>query len=106
MPLTRRGIGPHLIRIGLLSITVMACGCIGSPTRERYEYEGTVMFRGKPVPLGYIIFSPDAEAGNSGPGSQADIIDGKYTTPSGEGLIGGAYVLSVFGFDTLCANDR
>lgn len=99
MPVTRGEVVRHLMRIGLCVATVMACGCTGSPRRERYKYEGTVMFSGKPVPLGYVIFSPDAEAGNSGPSSQADIIDGRYSTPSGEGLIGGAYVLSIFGYD-------
>lgn len=92
-------------RFSGLPVTAMACllglvnGC-GSPSGPaRYAVSGKVTYQGMPVPVGEIIFRPDAEAGNEGPGSVATIRDGAYTTESGKGLVGGPYVVEIVGFD-------
>ena len=76
----------------------MAMGC-GRRAIPRYDLSGSVTYEGKPVPRGYIVFRPDREAGNDGPGSQADIRDGRYATLPGQGTIGGRHSIQVFGFD-------
>lgn len=45
------------------------------------------------------MFSPDAAANNKGPGGIAEIKDGKYETLPGKGITGGAYVLTISGYD-------
>jgi hypothetical protein len=82
--------------IGCAALMLSGCGESGPP---RYEVSGTVVVDGRPVPVGYIVFTPDAAAGNSGPGGQADIRDGKYNTQLGRGTIGGPHAASIFGFD-------
>ena len=74
-------------------------GCGGSSGPTRFDLTGTVSYDGKPVPAGFIVFQPDAAAGNSGPGAQADIHDGKYHTLPGQGTIGGPHVVSISGYD-------
>jgi hypothetical protein len=81
-----------------LALVLAPVGC-GHSGHTRFELSGTVTYDGQPVPVGYIVFTPDKAAGNPGPGSQADIHDGKYSTPSGLGTIGGPHVVTVFGFD-------
>jgi len=76
---------------------IAGCGGAGGP--QRFELSGSVTFNGKPVPVGYIVFTPDTAAGNPGPGAQADIRDGNYQTRPGQGTIGGPHVIQVFGFD-------
>lgn len=80
---------------------VLALGGIGCGPRglSRYALEGTVTFDGKPVPGGQVILEPDFEAGNRGPGSYCDIVDGRYTTPPGRGHVGGPHRLRVMGFE-------
>lgn len=88
-----------------LSVTAMACllglmiGCSRPSGPDRYAVRGQVTFRGKPVPVGEIIFRPDDQAGNIGPGSVARIRDGAYATESGKGVVGGPYVVEIIGFD-------
>lgn len=84
------------IAVGILALAVLG-GC-GSG-EQRFELSGTITYEGRPVPAGYIVFNPDAAAGNTGPGSTADIRDGRYTTPPGGGTMGGPHTVSIFGFD-------
>jgi hypothetical protein len=63
----------------------------------RFHLSGTVTYDGKPVPKGFINFNP-AE-GNSGPASGAPIVDGKYETPKGKGIIGGPHIVIITGSD-------
>jgi hypothetical protein len=51
------------------------------------------------VPQGEIVFRPDDTAGNDGPGSFARITNGRYQTHPGKGVVGGAYVVDIIGFD-------
>lgn len=78
---------------------VVLAGCGGHRDAPRYDLSGTVNYDGRPVPAGYLVFQPEAAAGNSGPASQADIHDGRYRTLPGRGTIGGPHVVSIFGFD-------
>ncbi len=77
----------------------VAAGCGGPKAPPRYDLSGTVTCDGKPVPTGYLIFTPDTTKGNSGPGSQADISNGRYQTAPGQGTVGGPHVVAICGFD-------
>ncbi len=83
----------------IVCIVVLLTGCGGPSGPPRYVVSGQVTFRGKPVPVGEIIFRPDAKAGNEGPGSVAAIRNGAYSTESGKGVVGGPYVVEIVGFD-------
>ena len=89
----------------IVAATLAMLATIGCSSREdgpqRYRISGDVMYDGKPLPAGKIFFSPDTEAGNSGPGGYADIVDGHYDTSSGraKGVVPGAQDVRVEGFD-------
>ena len=84
-----------------LALFVVLLGCVGcgSDGTARYELAGKITFGGQPVPKGYLRFAPDKEAGNSGPGASATIIDGSYTTLAGQGTVGGPHVVKIVGTD-------
>lgn len=88
------------MRAGAVAALVcgFALGCGGDGT---HRVSGTVTFKGQPVPVGKIYFTPDGAKGNSGPSGYADIKDGRYDTAAagGRGAIAGAVVISVEGFD-------
>lgn len=88
--------GLALVLIGALAA---ASGCSGSGGPPRYEVWGTVTFDGKPVPKGFIKFTPDTAQGNSGPGGGAEIKDGHYRTATGKGVSGGPHVVHIVGYD-------
>lgn len=77
----------------------MAVGCSGADGPPRYSVSGEVRYKGKPVPIGEVAFRPDTGKGNDGPGSVASIHDGRYRTEAGRGVVGGAYIVEVIGFD-------
>lgn len=81
----------------LLWIAVLAAGCSDSgPTR--FHVSGTVMFDGKPIPFGHLVFTPDGAKQNAGPQGVATIREGKYDTAAeGKGIAGGPTVISVTG---------
>ncbi|MBI1248802.1 hypothetical protein GC197_13300 [bacterium] len=68
---------------------------------KRYQITGDVIYNGKPLPAGKIYFSPDIEAGNSGPGGFADIVDGHFDSNVGnaKGVVPGPHDVRVEGFD-------
>ncbi|MEQ1828667.1 MAG: hypothetical protein ABL921_22080 [Pirellula sp.] len=82
-----------------LVISSFILGC-GSGER-RYDISGTVTFKGKPVPEGYIVFEPDSSKGNSGGPGKAKILDGKYDTSAepDSGVLGGPHVVRITGFE-------
>lgn len=84
--------------VGCLAVLLITSGC-GSPASASYEVSGTVTYDGKPIPRGNIVFTPDSKAGNTGPGTVAEIKDGKFETPDGKGVVGGKYILLVTGYD-------
>lgn len=66
----------------------------------KYTVKGEILMPdGKPVPAGEISFEPDAAAGNTGPGSMAQIKDGKYSLPRDRGVVGGGYSVVISPFD-------
>ncbi len=83
----------------LLVPVVLQLGCSGEDGPQRYRVSGTVTFKGAPVPIGVIQFTPDATQGNSGPPAFADIKDGKYDSDvAGKGFIGGPQIVAVDAF--------
>ncbi len=82
----------------MIAISIAGCGA-GNDGPPRYPLSGTVTFEGQPVPIGTIYFNPDGTQGNTGPGSAADIRDGKYETPAGKGHVGGPMIIRVDGYD-------
>lgn len=76
-------------------LTMTGCGDDGP---VKYTVRGQIqMPDGKPVPAGEISFEPDA--GNTGPGSMAQIKDGKYFLPRDQGVVGGGYSVTISPFD-------
>ena len=59
-------------------LTLAMCG--GSESANTVHVSGTVTFAGKPLPIGMIVFEPDASKGNRGLQGHADIRDGKFDT--------------------------
>lgn len=85
----------------VLATALFVVGCSGGTNDgpARYSLSGTVTFKGEPVPVGYIQFYPDSEKGNKGPGTGADIKDGRFSTPAGKGVVGGPHVVEITGYD-------
>lgn len=79
-------------------LCVASVGCFSS-SDSTLQVRGTVTYQGAPVPGGSIVFEPDADAGNRGPGVAAQIRDGRYETTYGKGIGGGAYVVKITGND-------
>ena len=85
-----------------LTLLVTAVLLIQSPGCQKNPYcsvSGTVTYQGKRVPRGEIRFTPDHNRGNQGPAVVARIIDGQYATPDGKGIVGGAYLIRINGYD-------
>jgi hypothetical protein len=78
----------------------LQAGCGGSNAKTG-QLKGKVMFKGQPVPAGYISFTPDAANGNQGAVKVAQIKDGLYDTSlaSDPGVIPGSTVIRIAGFD-------
>ncbi|WDI44490.1 hypothetical protein [Bremerella sp. P1] len=77
-------------------------GCSsGDDGPKRYRVSGDVLYDGEPLPAGKIFFTPDTEAGNSGPGGYTDIVDGRYDTDwdNAKGVVPGPHTIRVEGFD-------
>jgi len=89
----------YLIVFKLVCLMLALSACGDSNRLKRYEVSGTVLLDGRPAPLGEISFSPDASQGNSGPGSVARIVDGKYRTQPGKGIVGGPYRVRTVVYD-------
>lgn len=80
----------------LLLLVSAGCGS-GTDQIQRYQIDGTVTFKGQPVPYGTITLMPDSEQGNSGPGSIGIIEDGNFEIPAQQGIIGGSYLATIQG---------
>lgn len=91
----------NMIATALLFL-VTACllyGCGRPAGPATYELSGQATFDGQPISFGSILLEPDAELGNSGPGSVADISDGSYNTRAGKGHVGGPHVVTIIATD-------
>jgi hypothetical protein len=88
------------VGFGLLA-TLLFVGC-GKST-DPIHVQGTVTYRGQPVPKGYVLIHPDRQKGNSGPFGMAIIHSGKFDTKAQGGRVAaaGAVKFAVAGY----AND-
>lgn len=84
----------------VLGLCALGFGC-GEGKRATVNVSGTVTFKGKPVPQGFINFMPDFSAGNKGEVKGFPIVDGAYDTAEGSspGVYAGANVITISGFD-------
>jgi hypothetical protein len=66
-----------------------------------HDVSGKVTFKGKPVPAGWVNFTPDSTKGNNGPQGRARITDGTYNTAGadGKGTVGGPMTVQIQGLD-------
>jgi len=84
----------------VFSASSFAGGC--SPKPKTVQLSGKVIFKGQPVPAGYITFMPDVGDGNRGSIKLLKIKDGIYDSsqePPDQALTPGAYQLRIAGFD-------
>lgn len=91
----------------LLAILALCliCGCGDSEEGpQRFQVSGSVNYDGKPVPKGFITFEPDSQAGNKGPGGGAPIVNGRYKTEAGRGVVGGPHLVRIVGYDGVAAS--
>jgi hypothetical protein len=80
-------------------VVTLAIGCKPGPKVSKIS--GNVTFKGKPVPAGYITFTPDVATGTLGQVVGFQIRDGKYDSQSNvpPGLAPGTYKIRIGGFD-------
>jgi hypothetical protein len=88
-----------LVGLALAAVATALAGCSGGTSNEpkRYRVSGTLIFDGKPIPYGDVLFTPDKD--NPGPQGIATIRNGKFDTASdgGKGIAGGPTVIKVTG---------
>lgn len=86
--------------VPLLAVTLVLAGC-GSSKRKVANLSGKVMFKGKPVPEGFINFLPDVPGGNKGEAKGFPIKNGEYNTATGSnpGVYPGANKIRISGFN-------
>jgi hypothetical protein len=81
----------------LLWCAFLLAGCSrGEPTLATVR--GQVFYRGKPVPGGTIVFTPDPQRGGRGPQAWAEIdADGRYSllTEGRKGAVPGWHVVTI-----------
>lgn len=85
----------------LLGATLLFTGC--GKSVEPIHVQGTVTYRGRPVPKGFLLIHPDRQKGNSGPFGIAQIRSGKFDTKEqgGRAAMPGPVKFAVAGY----AND-
>src|SRR3954470_15992050 len=84
----------------LVCILLIASGCSTKP--KTIQLSGKVIFKGDPVPAGYIAFTPDVVNGGRGSVKVLQIKDGVYDSskePPDQALTPGPYFLRIAGFD-------
>src|SRR5436190_882704 len=90
------------VRVGLLLVAlgVVSSGC-GQAKREVANLSGKVIFKGQPVPAGFINFMPDVVGGNRGEVKAFEIKDGVYDTAQGPspGIYPGPNKIMISGFN-------
>jgi len=79
-------------------LTIAGCG-EKSDGPPRYAISGKVDFGGTAIPYGEIVFQPDSEKGNKGPGAMGTISQGTYKIDAASGPIGGAHIVRITGLD-------
>jgi hypothetical protein len=86
-------------RLSVAAVALAAVGCSSEPPLA--QVSGKVTFQGKPVPAGWISFTPDVAAGTLGHVKTMQIKDGAYDSAkeSEPGLLPGRYFIRIAGFD-------
>lgn len=85
-----------LIAVPLVALAVSGCGGGGGPEgKARASASGKVVFDGKPIPAGHVLFTHT----DSGTMAICPISDGEYSSVSGEGPLVGANTVSVSALD-------
>lgn len=95
------------LAVGLVvGLAFQAAGC-GPASRgpSRQPLNGRATHAGAAIPRGRVVFEPDAAAGNAGPAGYAEIVDGRYATLPGQGVVAGPLVVRVSGFDGVRRGD-
>lgn len=84
---------------GAAVLLAWTLGCTAGPPLSHVS--GKVVFKGEPVPAGWISFTPDVGAGGLGPVKVFQIKDGAYNSAKEDpnGLSPGPYLLKIAGFD-------
>ena len=84
-------------RVAFAAILFVAVGCGGD---DRFDIAGEVTHKGKPIPVGHVIFDPDTARGGDGPQGFAHIKQGKFDTrENGRKVVKGPTLVRVQGFD-------
>jgi hypothetical protein len=85
-------------RIALpLVLAALLAGC-SRPPAELAPVQGQVFYRGRPLPGGTIVFTPDPERGGHGPQAVAEITsDGRYVLSTGgkKGAVPGWHLITI-----------
>jgi hypothetical protein len=90
-----------------LAAAAIICGCnllLSGCSDNRppgIDLQGTVTWQGRPVPSGFVVFSPDPTKGGSGHQGMAPIQDGRYDTrfKGGRRVAFGPQIVNISGFD-------
>jgi hypothetical protein len=93
---------------GCALLLVLGAGC-GSRETERTPVSGQVLYRGRPLAGGTIVFTPDPERGGRGPLALGEIdADGRYTLRTGDqpGAVPGWHRVTVAAADSEAALPR
>lgn len=83
----------------VVGLAVSCVGC-GEQGPERFRVHGTVTSAGAAIPMGRIVFEPDAARGNRGPQGFAPIENGRFDTAAAycQGAVGGPTIVRIDGF--------
>lgn len=89
-----------LSRLWLAVLLAAITGCWNSGP-QRIDVQGTVTYKGHPVPKGVIFFDPDASKGHDGPQGHAIITNGHIDTrdTGNRGVVPGPHLVRIHGFD-------
>lgn len=82
-----------------LALLLLTLGCASKPAVA--QLSGKVTFKGKPVPAGWISFTPDVASGGLGEVRVLQVKDGQYDSAKEgtPGLPPGTYMIRIAGFD-------
>jgi hypothetical protein len=83
----------------ILPAAVLAISGCGGDKLGRHAVSGTITFKGKPVPKGFVRLIPDSSKGTRGPGGGGPIKNGKFHAPANKGVVAGAYLIEIDGLD-------
>jgi hypothetical protein len=92
----------HIVVLALAAVVLPITGCGDGEISGLAEVAGTATWKGKPIPSGFITFSPDAAKGARGTQGLAFIREGKFDTRVGEkcrGVVPGPLQVMVSGYD-------